>query len=116
LKLIILILLGAAFILNSIVLDSIYPTAATDYNKYIDRDEVRHLVYEFMFAAFFWLVYSLSKSYLKWFACIFAILVTGSVIDKCFGITDYLISDLFLIIVSIAISLYGFFWEHKQRN
>ena len=112
-KLTILILLGAAFILNSIVLDKLYPTAATDYYKYIERDEVRHIVYEFMFGFFFLLAYLLSENLMKAVACFFFVLTFGSVIDKCLGITWYLKSDIILVIISSIISSIVYVRERK---
>lgn len=114
-RVVIAILLGAAFVLNAYILTRIYPDNSTDLDVWFKMDTKRHLVYEFMFAAFFWLTYSLSNKLLKSVTCGFAILATGSVIDKCFGITTYLKSDILLIIISIAVSVYVFIRE-RGRN
>jgi hypothetical protein len=116
LKLVILILLGAAFILNSIVLDIVYPTAATDYYKYIERDEVRHQVYELMFAAFFLLTFLLSEKIMRAIACFMFCLSFGSAIDKLIGITWYLKSDVVLIFLSLFIAIYTYVRELKPRG
>ncbi len=115
-RVIIIMLLGVAFVLNAYILTRIYPANSTDLDVWFTMDTKRHLVYEFMFAAFFWLTYSLSDRLLKAVSCCFAILSTGSVIDKCFGITSYLKSDILLIIISIAVSVYGFLREREQRG
>ncbi len=115
-KLVILILLGAAFILNSIVLDIVYPTAATDYYKYIERDEVRHQVYELMFAAFFLLTFLLSEKIMRAIACFMFCLSFGSAIDKLIGITWYLKSDVVLIFLSLFIAIYTYVRELKPRG
>ncbi len=115
-KLTILILLGAAFILNSIVLDSLYPTAATDYYKYIERDEVRHQVYELMFAAFFLLTFLLSEKIMRAVACFMFCLSFGSAVDKLMGITWYLKSDVVLIFFSLFIAGYTYVRELKPRG
>lgn len=118
-RLILLIILGLAFILNSVVLTRIYPNVSTDLDEYYKFVAMRNNVYEVMFALFFWLTYLSSErgSVLRFIACALMILAAGSVIDKCFfGITTYLKSDILLIILSIVISLYVFLRERKQRD
>jgi hypothetical protein len=118
-RLILLIGLGLAFLLNSVILTKIYPGVSTNWDEYIKFVSMRNNVYEVMFALFFWLTYLSSErgSVLRFIACALMILAAGSVIDKCFfGITTYLKSDILLIILSIVISTYGYFRERKQRN
>lgn len=103
-KLAILILLGLAFMLNSIVLGWVYPNVSTDYNQYIAYVATRNIVYEFMFGFFFLLVYLLSDRWTRTVACFFFILTFGSIVDKCLGITWRLKSDGLLIIISAIIS------------
>jgi hypothetical protein len=103
-KLTILILLGLAYILNSIVLGWVYPNASTDYEQYVSFVSTRNLVYEFMFGFFFLLSYLLSEGLMKTIACFFSLLTFGSIIDKCLGITWYLESDGILIIISAITS------------
>lgn len=103
-RLIVIILLGACFALNSPILQSIYDT--TDYDQYVEFIRVRNIVYECMFAAFFTLVFSLSKGLNKSVALFFSALAFGSVVDKISGITWYLPSDIILVVASLILSFY----------
>ncbi|MCA6391554.1 MAG: hypothetical protein IM607_09235 [Cytophagales bacterium] len=103
-RLTILILLGLAYTLNSIVLGWVYPNVSTDYDQYVSFVATRNLVYELMFGLFFLLAYLLSEKFMKAVACFFFVLTFGSVIDKCLGITWYLKSDVLLIIISFILS------------
>jgi hypothetical protein len=51
---------------------------------------------------------------MKAIACFFLVLSFGSAIDKCLGITWYLKSDVFLIVVSFALSIYVYAREIKR--
>jgi hypothetical protein len=103
-RLLILILLGVAYTLNSIVLGWVYPNASTDYDQYLEFVASRNVVYEFMFGLFFLLAYMLSEKMMKAVSCFFFVLTLGSIVDKCLGITWYLKSDIILIIFSLVIS------------
>jgi hypothetical protein len=117
-RLILVILLSAAFVLNLVILKWAYPTLETDAVVWEKFDNTRHLVYAFMFAGFFWLTFLLSgkATVIKAISCCFTFLAFGSAIDKCFGIRTYLKSDILLIIISIAISVYVFIRERKSRG
>lgn len=117
-RLILVILLGLCYVLNSVILQKIYPNVSTDWDEYLKFVSMRNNVYEVMFALFFWLTYLSSNkgTVIRSLSCFFSILAFGSVIDKCFGITTYLKSDVLLIFISIVISVYGFFRERKQRG
>ena len=112
-RLTILILLGLAYTLNSIVLGWVYPNVSTDYDQYVSFVATRNIVYEFMFGFFFLLAYLLSKNLMKAVACFFFVLTFGSVIDKCLGITWYLKSDIILVIISAIISAIVYVRELK---
>jgi|688.fasta_scaffold08777_2 hypothetical protein len=112
-KLTILILLGLAYILNSIVLGWVYPNASTDYEQYVSFVSTRNLVYEFMFGFFFLLTYLLSEKLMKVFACFFLMLAFGSIVDKSLGITYYLKSDILLIAISLIASVVVYVREYK---
>ena len=103
-RLTILILLGLAYTLNSIVLGWVYPNVSTDYDQYVAFVATRNIVYEFMFGFFFLLAYLLSENLMKAVACFFFVLTFGSIIDKSLGITWYLKSDVLLIIISFILS------------
>ncbi len=103
-RLTILILLGLAYTLNSIVLGWVYPNVSTDYDQYVAFVSTRNILYEFMFGLFFLLVYLLSEKIMKSVACFFFVLTFGSIIDKSLGITWYLKSDVLLIIISFILS------------
>ncbi len=118
-RMILLIGLGLAFLLNGVILTNIYPNVSTDWSEYIRFVAMRNNVYEVMFALLFWLTYLSSerRSVIRFIACALMILAAGSVIDKCFfGITTYLKSDIILIILSIVISTYVYVRERKQRD
>jgi hypothetical protein len=114
-KLSILILLGLAYILNSIVLKWAYPNVSTDYDQYVAFVATRNIVYEAMFAVFFLLTFLLSERILRATACFFMVLSSASVVDKClFGITQYLKSDILLVVISMAISILVYAREVKR--
>lgn len=106
-KLVLLILLGVAYLCNSFVLQLFYPNVSTDYYQYVEFVAVRNRIYEFMFAGFFGLTYLCSEyRLLKSIACFFMVLAVGSAVDKIlFGVTSYLVSDIFLVLISILLSI-----------
>lgn len=111
----ILILLGAAYILNSIVLQLVYLDVSKTVEGYYDYVAARNIVYEWMFALFFLLSYLLSEKLMKAISCFFMVLAASSVIDKCFfGITEYLKSDILLVIFSAIISFSVYVREYKR--
>jgi len=112
-RLTILILLGLAYTLNSIVLGWVYPNVSTDYDQYVAFVSTRNILYEFMFGLFFLLVYLLSEKIMKSVACFFFVLTFGSIIDKSLGITWYLRSDVLLIIISFILSGIVYVRERK---
>jgi peptidoglycan/LPS O-acetylase OafA/YrhL len=112
-RLTILILLGLAYTLNSIVLGWVYPNVSTDYDQYVAFVSTRNILYEFMFGLFFLLVYLLSEKIMKSVACFFFVLTFGSIIDKSLGITWYLKSDVLLIIISFILSGIVYVRERK---
>lgn len=115
-KLALLICIGISFVLNSVVLGYVYPDVSTDYNQFIEYVRIRNIVYEIMFAAFFFLSYALSEGFFKSVACFFAILAFGSAIDKMMGITWYLKSDIILLIISFTVSTFVYVRELRIRN
>lgn len=111
----ILILLGSAYLLNSVVLNLVYPNVSENIDEYYSFVHARNVVYEWMFALFFLLSYLLSAKTLKSLSCFFMVLAFSSVIDKCFfGITEYLESDIILLIVSSIISITVYVRESKR--
>jgi len=103
-RLTILILLGLAYTLNSIVLGWVYPNVSTDYDQYVAFVSTRNILYEFMFG---------SEKIMKSVACFFFVLTFGSIIDKSLGITWYLKSDVLLIIISFILSGIVYVRERK---
>lgn len=114
-KVAILILLGAAYIFNSIALAWAYPDASKTVEAYYSFVAARNVVYEWMFALFFMLSYLLSDKIMKAISCFFMVLAFSSVVDKCFfGITEYLKSDIILVIISSILSCYVYVRECKR--
>lgn len=102
----VIILLGACYLLNSPILQMVYPKVSEDYYQYVEFVATRAKVYECMFFLFFWLVYSLAERMVKSLAAGMMVLTAGSVVDKLFfGFTDYLYSDYILVAVAIIISI-----------
>ena len=112
-RLTILILLGFAYILNSIVLGWVYPNASNNYDEFLEYIATRNIVYECMFFLFFLLVYLLSERFMKAISCFFFVLTFGSIIDKCLGITTYLKSDFLLIVIASILSYLVYVRERK---
>lgn len=111
-KVFLLILLGAIYIGNSIVLSWLFPKASEDYYQFIAFVEERNKIYEFMFTGFFLVSFLDSKRLPKSISCFFMILTCGSFIDKTiFNITHYLLSDIILAIVAFLISFYVYVRE-----
>lgn len=115
-RLALLICIGLSFVLNSLVLGYIYPEVSTDYYQYIEFVRIRNIVYEVMFAAFFFLSYALSEGFFKAVACFFAVMAFGSAVDKMMGITWYLASDIVLVIVSLIISTFVYVRQLRRGN
>ncbi len=113
LKTILLLLLGVTYLSNYKVLTLIYPNVSTDYYEYIAFVKERNKVYEFMFTGFFLVSFLDSKRLPKAVSCFFLILTCGSFIDKTiFNITDFLISDILLLIIAFLISIYVYVREN----
>lgn len=111
-KTLILILLGLAYLLNYCVLLWLYPDVSNSQEEYYKFISSRNIVYEGMFFMFFVLVFLLSEGFMKSVACFFVIMTAGSLIDKAvFHMTEYLISDIILAIIAIAISVYVYFFR-----
>ena len=115
-RLTILILLGLAYTLNSIVLGLVYPNVSTDYDQYIAFVASRNRVYELMFSAFFLLTFLLSEKIMRAIACFMFCLSFGSAVDKLMGITWYLKSDVVLVFFSLMIAIYTYVRELKPRG
>ncbi len=98
----------AIWFLNSHVLLYFFPyTTADEYYRFI---AARNVVYEAMFLSLIVAIYLQSSGIVKAMACFAMILVAASVIDKAFfKITDYLWSDLVLVLIALAASgmVYG---------
>lgn len=92
--------------LNSPILQMVYPKVSEDYYQYVAFVAARAKVYECMFFLFFWLVYSLAERMVKSLAAGMMILTAGSVVDKLFfGFYGYLYTDYILAVVAIIISI-----------
>jgi hypothetical protein len=114
-RIIILIGLGLAYAFNSVVLGMVYPNVSNDYDQYIAFIAARNIIYECMFAGFFLLSYLVSVKLMKAISCFFLVLSAGSVIDKgLFGITQYLKSDIILIIIALTLSFIVYVRENKR--
>ncbi len=113
-RLSIIILLGAAYLLNSLILQAVYPNVSEDYYQYVEFVAVRAKVYECMFFLFFWLVFLQAKGIVKSLAAGMMVLTAGSVVDKLFfGFTSYLYSDLLLLAFAITISIIVYVRESR---
>lgn len=114
-KRMILIILGMAYILNSPILQWIYPGVSDNYYQFIEFIQARNQVYEIMFTGFFLLVFLYARNLTKAIACFFLVLASGSVVDKTvFHVTKYLLSDIILLIVAILISIKVYAGENKH--
>lgn len=101
-----IILLAACYMLNSPILQMVYPKVSEDYYQYVAFVAARAKVYECMFFLFFWLLFVESKRMVKSIAAFGMIVTAGSVVDKLFfGFYDYLYSDYILVVVAIIISI-----------
>jgi len=111
----ILIVLGAAYVLNSVVLKKVYPLVSDSWDQYVSFVATRNIVYEWMFAFFFLLVFLSTHKLVRAVACFFMVLAFGSVVDKTFfGITWYLVSDVLLVVVALLLSIYVYVRENKR--
>lgn len=114
-KSILLIAVGLAYALNSIVLQQFYPYVSVDCGEYVEFVKARNVVYECMFSAFLLLTFLLSRKFLKAASCFLMVLTVGSVIDKgLFGITTYLKTDILLVALSLTVSIIVYVRELKQ--
>jgi hypothetical protein len=110
----IIILLGTCYLLNSPILQMVYPKVSEDYYQYVEFVAVRARVYECMFFLFFWLLFLQSKGMVKSISAGMLILTAGSVVDKLiFGFTSYLYTDFILVGLAIIISIKVYVRESK---
>lgn len=101
------ILFGLAYLLNSVILERIYPNVSKDYYEYFEFIATRNKVYEAMFSVLLFALYLNTKGLLKAIACGILILTTSSFIDKTvFNITQYLYSDIAIVVLSVILSIY----------
>ncbi len=98
----------AVWFLNSHVLLYFFPYKThEEYYVFISKSNI---AYEVMILALTVAIYLQSRGIVKALSCFAMIIVTGSVIDKAlFKITDYLWSDLVLVLIALALSgmVYG---------
>jgi hypothetical protein len=114
-RLTIIILLGSAYLLNSPILQMVYPKVSEDYYQYVEFVATRARVYECMFFLFFWLVFLQAKGMVKSLAAGMMVLTAGSVVDKLFfGFYGYLYSDYILVAVAIIISIVVYVRENRR--
>ncbi len=111
----IIVLLGLAYLLNSPILQAVYPKVSEDYYQYVDFVATRAKVYECMFFLFFWLLYLQSVRTVKSLAAGMMIMTAGSVVDKLiFGFYGYLYTDYLLGAVAIIISIVVYVRENRR--
>lgn len=104
----IMLLLVIIYIGNSPILQLVYPNVSSNYYSYVAFVKARYCAYEIMFFLFCMVIYFNTPHKLVKVITVFLwILVFGSVVDKCiFDISNYLITDIFLIIIALITSIY----------
>lgn len=104
-RLIILIIV-MIYILNYPVLSRVFPDLETDYGQFLMFYRTRNILYELMFFWSFLLVYRVSERSIKAMATFGMVLTSGSLIDKAvFHISEYLMSDIILLIIALIASI-----------
>jgi hypothetical protein len=114
-RLVIIILLGLAYLLSSPILNHYIPNAGVDWHQYAKFMTAKTKVYECMFFLFFWLLYLQSVRMVKSLAAGMMVLTAGSVVDKLiFGFYGYLYTDYLLGAVAIIISIVVYVRENRR--
>ena len=113
---IILTLVVVAYFANSYVLYKVYPNVSTDYVEFTRFYYTRNVVYEFMFLSCFVVSFLGGDRLTKAISCFGMIVTAGSLIDKAvFKITNYLVSDVALVLLSVVVSIY-IYARSDRRN
>lgn len=104
LSIIVLVLL---FCFTEITLSYYLPLAKTDREVWLKYFITKDAIYDFMFMLFFLVVFWLANTANAKALATFGLIVTaGSFIDKViFGINQYLVSDILLIIVALVCAI-----------
>lgn len=106
------VILIGVYMLLELSLGFVYPEKATDYSVWLEYWNTKTKVYEVMFCAFFFL---LIKTKAKYFAIFGFCISFASAFDKVIlSINSYLYSDILIIIMALAISIY-IYGRDKRR-
>ncbi len=98
------------FLLTELTLEYFFPTARVNFEIWVKYFIRKDQMYDIMFFLSFLLVFWKMKGFDKSIALFITIMAGGSVLDKLiFGVNQYVWSDLVLIFVAIAVSLYKYF-------
>jgi len=111
-RLIIVSLCAIFFCLNSEVFEILYPTLESDYDVFLKYYASKNIAFEIAFSLFFLCIFLNSYKWVRAVAIFGFVMTFGSIVDKLiFGINDYIITDVILLIFATRLA-----WMAKKVN